>query len=86
MKDENFMRKLKKLRLDDRAFIAVLLVLYTNEYADVQEVKLFINEIFERERDLSCYNTFGIKYLCKKFEQKKCSTNEDEGIAIETFN
>jgi hypothetical protein len=35
LEDETIKRKIKSLRLEDRAFISVLMILYTNEFTDV---------------------------------------------------
>ena len=35
LEDETIKSKLKRLRLDDRAFISVLMILYTNEFTDI---------------------------------------------------
>lgn len=75
--DENLFNNLQKMNLDDRAWLAFFITLYTNENTDLEKLKKFASRLFIMERNKSC-KIMG--FYCKDMQFKQCTGKQLEKI------
>jgi hypothetical protein len=77
MDDPNLFDNMLKMTLEDRAWLAFFITLYTNEKTDLDRLKKFASTLFKAERDKSC-KIMG--FYCKDMQFKKCSPQQQKEI------